>query len=729
MTTPRKLDDKCRERIQTSLDESLLVEAAAGTGKTTQLVGRLVAILASGKTEIGEIVAVTFTRKAAGELSLRLRQELDLARTATDDPAQRENLEAAIARMEEARIGTIHSFCADVLRQRPVEAGVDPDFVELTEEEAPLLYHRAFQNWIEHHLEQMSEGLRRALSRLSAEGSRDSPIARLRDAGFKLVEWRDFPTPWRREPFDRTAALDKVVEELLEVADLADEAAKPNDGLRLALGPVTSLAGWIRRAEQLGVRDDDSLEARLIQLLRDLNRGKWRKGYGSKFSERLTRADMTKRRDQLLASLEAVRRDLDADLAPVLRDELAQVVDGYEELKERNGALDFADLLLKTRDLVRNSKEVRRYLQGRYSHIFVDEFQDTDPIQTELILLLTADDPEESDWRKVRPVPGKLFLVGDPKQSIYRFRRADVVLYQEVKRLLAEAGVGILNLTRSFRSLRPLQEAINAAFAPEMTGDNVTGTIAAGSKRESLAALADQALFPLQVKAAPSGTPRWQPKRRPAAGVIASTLTQLADLLKNGVPLLAALDILSEQATHPTLAEVLLDVRDQVSEGESLDLAMAAHPKVFDELTVSVVRAGSEGAFLEESLERTANFLEVQQELKSRVTGAMIYPVFLAGAGFLITTILIVFFVPKFAKLDPKDVAVGRGRAAAEARKPYIDALSGGPAGKIELERGEKSAIVKRRLQEASRETGIKIRSSWEDKTQRALLWKRTSKR
>ena len=85
--------------------------------------------------------------------------------------------------------------------------------------------------------------------------------------------------------------------------------------------------------------------------------------------------------------------------------------------------------------------------------------------------------------------------------------------------------------------------------------------------------------------------------------------------------------------------------------------------------------------------------------------------------------------MPKFAKLDPKDVAVGRGRGAAEARKPYIDALKAGQAGKIELDRGEKPAIVKRRLQEASRETGISVRSSWEDPSQRALLWKRTGRK
>jgi general secretion pathway protein F/type IV pilus assembly protein PilC len=125
----------------------------------------------------------------------------------------------------------------------------------------------------------------------------------------------------------------------------------------------------------------------------------------------------------------------------------------------------------------------------------------------------------------------------------------------------------------------------------------------------------------------------------------------LADLLQNGVPLLASLDILAEQSTHPAMGEVLRDIRDRVADGLSLDKALARHPRVFDELTVSMVRAGSEGAFLEEALQRTADFMQLQQDLKSRLIGAMAYPLFLAVTGFVVTMVLVVFFVPKFAAL------------------------------------------------------------------------------
>src|SRR5579863_2548332 len=128
-------DRAARERIRTSLGESLLVEASAGTGKTTELVARIVAVLASGATTIDHIVAVTFTNKAAGELKLRIRQELDLARQNTTDAAKRGYLEHALEHLEEASIGTIHSFCAQILRERPVEAVVDPSYEELRSEE------------------------------------------------------------------------------------------------------------------------------------------------------------------------------------------------------------------------------------------------------------------------------------------------------------------------------------------------------------------------------------------------------------------------------------------------------------------------------------------------------------------------------------------------------------------------------------------------------------------
>ena len=190
-----------------------------------------------------------------------------------------------------------------------------------------------------------------------------------------------------------------------------------------------------------------------------------------------------------------------------------------------------------------------------------------------------------------------------------------------------------------------------AYTARNASGGNVAGTITAGSRREALCALGDRQLFPLSVNDAVRPKLAWQRKGRIKPALLATTLTQLADLLQSGVPLLKSLDVLAEQAVHPTLAEVLDDVRNQVAEGTPLDEAMARHPQAFSELTISMVRAGSEGAFLEDALKRTADFLEKQEELRGRVVGAMTYPAFLAAAGFTVTVLLIVFFVPKFEGL------------------------------------------------------------------------------
>lgn len=185
--------------------------------------------------------------------------------------------------------------------------------------------------------------------------------------------------------------------------------------------------------------------------------------------------------------------------------------------------------------------------------------------------------------------------------------------------------------------------------ARTLSGEDIAGTITASSKRETLTALAERSLFPLHVTE--KTKPQWFRRRRIKASVLSGNLSQLADLLENGVALLEALTILANQCPHPAFADVLTDVRDQVAEGTTLDDAFSKNSEVFGELTVSMVRAGSEGAFLEDALKRTADFLEKQQELKSRVTGAMIYPVFLASLGGVITTVLIVFFVPMFAEL------------------------------------------------------------------------------
>src|SRR5437879_448040 len=181
MMTPVICDDAdARQAIKDDLDTTLVVEAAAGTGKTTELVNRILRVLATGRAKMIEIVAVTFTEKAAGELKLRLRAALEHAR-ATADGDERPRLELALATLEEARVNTIHGFCAELLRERPVEASVDPLFVVLTEPEADRLYTRAFQAWLQETLASPGEGVRRALRRIGTpafqgSGDGDGPI-------------------------------------------------------------------------------------------------------------------------------------------------------------------------------------------------------------------------------------------------------------------------------------------------------------------------------------------------------------------------------------------------------------------------------------------------------------------------------------------------------------------------------------------------------------------------
>src|SRR5262249_21456888 len=182
-----------------------------------------------------------------------------------------------------------------------------------------------------------------------------------------------------------------------------------------------------------------------------------KKGSGV-FSETVRREDVLSAREKVFQSLEEFRVRAGADLAAELRAEMQDLVEGYQELKARAGKLDFVDLLLLACELLRKNAEVRAYFQQRFTHIFVDEFQDTDPLQAEILLLLSSSDPEETDWLRVSPAPGKLFLVGDPKQSIYKFRRADVSLYSRIRIGLEKCGVRRILLTRSHRSVLGIQQ-------------------------------------------------------------------------------------------------------------------------------------------------------------------------------------------------------------------------------------------------------------------------------
>ncbi len=428
-------------------------------------------MIAKGRTELDKVVAVTFTEKAAGELKLRLRAEIERARHQDPDPAARARLTASLEKLEEARIGTIHSFCADLLRERPVEAAVDPMFEVAAEDATTAIFSAAFDRWFEDALANPGEGLRRILRRPEVT-DREGPRPLLRAAAQELLEWRDFDAPWSHAPFERDREIDALVDEIGALGTLAAEG-DPEDWLRKALELLRRPISEATRLEAVRDRDYDALEAALLRLVRgDDRHWRWR-GAGARFGD-WPRAEIFARRDALRVRLHQFRDHAGASLAPRLRDELWPVVEIYRELKQRAGRLDFLDLLLTARNLVRDNAAVRAELQARFTHIFVDEFQDTDPLQAEILLLLAADDPAETNWLEVRPRAGKLFIVGDPKQSIYRFRRADVALYQEIKRRLLERGAALENLTVSFRATPEIQSMVNAAFAPAMAAESPT---------------------------------------------------------------------------------------------------------------------------------------------------------------------------------------------------------------------------------------------------------------
>jgi ATP-dependent exoDNAse (exonuclease V) beta subunit len=459
----RPADAEARCRIAGEFGTTFFVEAAAGTGKTTALVRRIVGLVGAGITTLDRVAAVTFTEKAAGETKLQLRSEIEAAR-ATPRPEQRARLDRALEALELARIGTIHAFCADLLHERPVEAHIDPLFAVAADAEAQALVDEAFDGWFETVLGDPPEGVRRLLRRRS---ERVKPREQLRTAMMSLLDHRDFPAPWRRDTFDRDKRIDALVTELAELAALGAHTSSPTDSLARNLAGIGRFIADATRLEEVSGRDYDGLEAGLRDLA---HRWGWRdQGRGATTFGHMTRDDARARRDRVKADLDAFVAASDADLAPLLHEALQAPIAAYEQLKIGEGRLDFLDLLIDARDLIRGNAAVRNELQRRYTHFFIDEFQDTDPLQVEILLLLAADDPAAAEWRTARPVPGKLFLVGDPKQSIYRFRRADIALYEEMKVRLVAAGAELLQLTTSFRAPPSIQSFVNAAFSAAMT--------------------------------------------------------------------------------------------------------------------------------------------------------------------------------------------------------------------------------------------------------------------
>jgi ATP-dependent exoDNAse (exonuclease V) beta subunit len=339
-------DADARRRITSEFGTTFFVEAAAGTGKTTALVRRIVGLVSAGVTTLDRIVALTFTEKAAGETKLQLRSEIETVRTAAG-PEQRALLDHALEALELARIGTIHAFCADLLHERPIEAGIDPLFEVAAEAEAQALLDEAFDGWFEKFLADPPDGIRRLLRRRS---ERIVPREQLRAAMVGLCEHRDFPAPWRRDSFDRDSRIDALLRELAALAPLAAESSWPDDPLARNLAEISRFIAEATRLEPMSGRDYDGLEAALRNLAR---LGSWRtRGARATTFGDLARDEVLACRDRAKADLDEFVKASDANLAPLLHAALQAPIAEYERLKTRAGRLDFLDLLIKARDLI-----------------------------------------------------------------------------------------------------------------------------------------------------------------------------------------------------------------------------------------------------------------------------------------------------------------------------------------------------------------------------------------
>lgn len=476
MSDTRRVDAASRLSIREELNKNLLVEAGAGSGKTQTLAERMAAGVAEGAYAIEHMAAVTFTRKAASELRgrfhLALEAKLQQARI-EGAQAQVGRLERSLANLERFFAGTIHAFCARLLRERPVESHVSPGFSELDEVQDLELRQRV---WREFVTAARRAGDADVLALLDADvkpKDLDSAFARVCDNEDVEFPPGDGQCPDPAEAARALAAFWRLVSSLMP-EEVADEAK-----CQTLLAAQRFAGRW--RVSQKRLNKPSVVAALLAEWDRESKiTMKWWSD-DAKAQKRI--------RDQFVAAHEPFRADVVLPYLAAWRGYVYRLAirllirarDAAAAERRRLNTLNYGDLLNLTARVLRENLDVRRALQRKYRHLLVDEFQDTDPVQAEIVFWLAEDGDsprskkaDARDWRAVPLRPGALFVVGDPKQSIYRFRRADIDIYNIVRARFGEPRVGaVLPLTLNFRSGTNLcawaNEVFEAQFPQEPT--------------------------------------------------------------------------------------------------------------------------------------------------------------------------------------------------------------------------------------------------------------------
>ncbi len=492
-------DAESRYRALTAIDQSLVVEAGAGTGKTTILAGRIAVLLARGKSP-ESIVAVTFTESAASELLLRVREYIRRLQQDDFPPGLRDVFKSEVSEEEKTCLekaeknldnlvcSTIHGFCQRILKTFPVEANIDPGAVIMDERRTNRVFKEVLDNWLHKTLSDENGALIAGLMIRSGNNFM-SGYHYIQNVATRIRSHRNVkaanPEGFEEKLGEFRIALQSYVAyiEALPVLEpkskiVADSFTQWRELAQIkSSGSVNQLLALIDFPSAHDLVTKEFSRTTVTAYSRKARADDWYNALEG------TKKSIDDARRQASTAYERVRSLWNGKVRLALADQLlANLVDNLRDLlehyqlyKRSAGLLDFDDLIVGTRDLLRHEKHglvVRQALARQYQYILVDEFQDTDALQAEIFWCLCSDD-NSHDWTNFTLRPGSLFIVGDPNQSIYRFRGADVDIYTKARKTFPKDRV--LSIVTNFRSSASVLEFVNNRFNQPLSEPDQAG--------------------------------------------------------------------------------------------------------------------------------------------------------------------------------------------------------------------------------------------------------------
>ena len=433
------------------------MEAGAGTGKTEILVTRLSELLLSHDAQPNEIAAITFTRAAAFEMRSRIRTNLERRLAEAGTSEAHSQILTVLDGLDSLSIQTIHAFALSILREHPLEAGLPPIVEPVDDVLASIEFDDRWDGWFGERAE-FDVDLLKALSNAQQLGLR-APADRLRELALRLDDHHHLLKPGEfinDGPEPRPMPVSFITETLAEIRSLAAVCPVAEDAMRVWVyeSVVPTLESLIAlAANDSELPAEDFADFPPLKVGRKGAKKNWAQVAGGENALDALREKLTEFQDRIDASLEVLRRKT----AMKLFDAISSFVLEYSERRRIEGRLTFHDQLVLAKHLLESNHKVRQRVQGQYRYLLVDEFQDTDPIQLALLRLLSSDNRGEF-------LPGRIFIVGDPKQSIYRFRGADPVSARLFSSDVAHTGHQ-LSLAENHRSVPGILRWVNSVFS------------------------------------------------------------------------------------------------------------------------------------------------------------------------------------------------------------------------------------------------------------------------